>query len=278
MIASEPTVVVDRTFQLGENPLWDARRQTLFWTDIDAGELWRLDPKAKKAECFYTGPKVGGFTLQSNGELALFRTSDIALIDPDSPSAVRTLTEIANPNAARFNDVQALPDGSAYAGTIAARPGSGGLYHVGTDLKVRELFLGTDVSNGMALLDQGRSLLWTCSSTKRIVRFERDPATNALANPQDLYRTTPREGIPDGLSRDVEGRIWSARWEGSCVVLHAPDGVVIDRLSVPTLRVTSVCFGGEDLSTLYITTSQGPVYAARTKTKGSEEPRSSFSH
>lgn len=276
MIASTPRVIVDRTFKLGENPLWDAARSALFWTDIDAGELWRYDTKTSKAECFYKGPKVGGFTLQRDGNLALFRVDDIALLDPDNPANVRTIAEFHDPDAARFNDVQALSDGSVYAGTIAATPGSGGLYHVGTDLTIRSLFKGTDVSNGMAVFDEGRTLLWTCSTSNRIVRFNRDPVTNELSAGKDLYRATPEEGTPDGLTRDIEGRIWSARWEGSCVVVHAPDGRVIERLPVPTERVTSVCFGGPDLAMLYITTSEGPVYQARTDTFGSEEQKSSL--
>ena len=276
MIAGTPRVIVDRTFKLGENPLWDAMRGLLFWTDIDAGELWRYNPKASKAECFYEGQKVGGFTLQRNGDLSLFRVNDIALIDPDNPEHVRTIAEFRDPDAARFNDVQALPDGSVYAGTIAATASSGGLYHVGTDLTIRSLFKGTNVSNGMAVFDEGQTLLWTCSTSNRIVRFNRDPLTNGLINGSDLYAATPDEGTPDGMTRDVEGRIWSARWEGSCVVVHAPDGRVIERLPVPTRRVTSVCFGGPDFATLYITTSEGPVYEARTDTFGSEEPKSAL--
>lgn len=274
MIAGTPRVIVDHTFKLGENPLWDARRGVLFWTDIDAGQLWRYDPKASKAECFYTGPKVGGFTLQRGGDLVLFRVDDIALVSPENPTYVCTIAEFKDPDAARFNDVQALPDGSVYAGTIAASPGSGGLYHVGTDLTIRSLFKGTDVSNGMAVFDEGRTLLWTCSTSNRIVRFNRDPDTNDLTSGLDIYQATPDEGTPDGLTRDIEGRIWSARWEGSAVIVHAPDGGVVERLPVPTERVTSVCFGGPDLSTLYITTSEGPIYEARTKTFGSEEPKS----
>lgn len=274
MIATTPRVIVDHTFELGENPLWDPRRSLLFWTDIDAGELWRFDPATRKAVCLYAGPKVGGFTLQRDDTLALFRVDDIAILDPDTPKHVRTIATFDDPDAARFNDVQALHDGSVYAGTIAANPGSGGLYRVGTDLSIRSLFKGTDVSNGMAVFDEGRSLLWTCSTSKRIVLFDRDPKTGELTSGTDLYQATPDEGTPDGLTRDIEGRIWSARWDGACVALHASDGRVLDRLPVPTDRVTSVCFGGTDLATLYITTSEGPIYESQTNTFGIEEPRS----
>ncbi|HED54487.1 MAG TPA: SMP-30/gluconolactonase/LRE family protein [Phycisphaerales bacterium] len=266
-------VVVDHRFELGENPLWDDRRGVLFWTDIDAGELWRYDPKADQAERIYRGPKVGGFTLQDNGSLLLFRVDDLAIFDPDSEAGASPMTPFEDPLAERFNDVIALPDGSAYAGTIASRPSSGGLFHVGLDGTIECLFRGTDVSNGMAVLDAGRGLLWTDSTAGQIVRFTRDPETNRLSGSTTLYQSTQNEGVPDGLARDRRGRIWSARWDGGCVAVHAPDGEVIGRIEVPTSRVTSVAFGGDDLATLYITTSQGPVYALAPEVRGFTELR-----
>jgi len=274
MIADTPKIIVGREFKLGENPLWDDRRGVLFWTDIDAGELWRYDPKTESSTRFYQGPKVGGFTLQHDGKLALFRIDDIAILDPDQPDEVEVIAPFDESNVARFNDVLATPEGSVYAGTIAAKPGLGGLYRVGTDLSIRELFLGTDVSNGMAIFNEGRSLLWTCSTSNRIVSLIRDPADDSVSDPETIYRTTPDEGTPDGLCRDIEGRIWSARWDGGCVIIHDPDGSPLEKIPVGTPRVTSVCFGGSDLSTLYITTSEGPVYAAATSTKGLIENRS----
>ncbi|RNC81713.1 MAG: SMP-30/gluconolactonase/LRE family protein [Phycisphaera sp.] len=273
MSPAEPRIIVDRQFELGENPLWDDRRKLLFWTDIDTGELWKYDPKTETAERFYEGPKVGGFTLEVDGKLALFRVQDIVLINPDHPEEVEPLAHFHNENVARFNDVMALPDGSVYAGTIAARSGSGGLYHVGLDLSIRELFLGTDVSNGMALPDE-HSLIWTCSSSRRIVRFSRDQKTNAVNKPVDLYTSPEEEGTPDGLCLDAEGHIWSARWDGSAVIVHGPDGSPIRKVHVPTTKVTSVCFGGDSLTTLFITTSRGPVYAMDTDTHGLLENRS----
>ncbi len=273
MNMAEPRVIVNREFKLGENPLWDDRRKLLFWTDIDAGELWKYDPNTQKAERFYEGPKVGGFTLEEDGKLALFRVEDIVLIDPDNPEKVEHLTYFREENAARFNDVMALPDGSVYAGTIAAKSGSGGLYHVDLDLSIREFFLGTDVSNGMALPDE-HSLIWTCSTSRRIVRFSKDQKTHAVSQTANLYTSPEEEGTPDGLCLDAEGHIWSARWDGSAVIVHAPDGSPIRTVHVPTTKVTSVCFGGDSLTELFITTSQGPVYALDSGTQGLVENRS----
>lgn len=273
LVTGDVRVLVDHQFQLGENPLWDEVRRKLFWTDIDAGELWWADADGGNATRFYTGPKVGGFTLEASGRLALFRETDIAIIDPESPKDVRSIASFDEPNAERFNDVLALADGTVFAGTIAARDGSGGVYHVSRDLLIRERFLGTDVSNGMALPSAG-ALIWTCSTRNRLISCAHNTDTHELTPESTLYQASDEEGTPDGLALDAEGRLWSARWEGHRVVVHDPDGQPTGMVEVPTSRVTSVCFGGLDLKTLYITTSEGPVYAVETLTSGRVENRS----
>jgi sugar lactone lactonase YvrE len=54
---------------------------------------------------------------------------------------------------------------------------------------------------------------------------------------------------------DSEGYLWNARWGGSCVVRHAPDGSIDRVIEVPVSQVTCPAFGGPDLKTLFITTA-----------------------
>ena len=46
-------------------------KAVLYWTDIDGGTLHRY--RNDRHEVIYTGEKVGGFTLQDDGSLLLFR-------------------------------------------------------------------------------------------------------------------------------------------------------------------------------------------------------------
>lgn len=59
------------------------------------------------------------------------------------------------------------------------------------------------------------------------------------------------------MTVDSAGHIWSARWEGGCVVEYDADGTELGRFDVPTEKVTSVAFGGPDLDSLYVTTAGG---------------------
>jgi D-xylonolactonase len=258
-MVTSPTarLLVSTRNQLGENPLWDAARQTLFWTDITAGELHAWREGMTKERPIYTGPSVGGFTLEADGALLLFRVNDLARFDPTTGDCrpVRTFTD---GGTQRFNDVIADPVGRVYAGTIGRTKDSGGLFRFDPDGSVHPLFRGTGVSNGMGLSPDGHTFYWTCSTSNQIFAFDYDPATGELTNRRVLHAANAEEeGTCDGLCVDVEGNLWSARWDGHRIRCHTPDGKVVAEIVVPASRVTSCCFGGSNGTTLFITSARG---------------------
>ena len=69
-----PKLLIDRRSQNAEGPLWHTIEQRLYWTDIPAGQLFRYDPTTQAHEQIYDGESVGGFTVQSDGSLLLFKS------------------------------------------------------------------------------------------------------------------------------------------------------------------------------------------------------------
>ena len=271
MKSTEVEPVVDQTFELGENPLWFDERSVYLWTDITAGRLWEYDRGTGAVRCRYQGPPVGGFTIQHDGSLLLFRVDDIAVLDPGD--GVRVVAPLEDDRAVRFNDVIAAPDGSVLAGTIGRDDSSGGVYHLARDGTLRPLFHRTGISNGMGFSPDTGAWYWTCSTTRSIWRFDYDGAVD-VGSGRKIFESD--DDVPDGLTVDGEGRLWSARWDGSSVVCHDPDGRVLGCITVPTPKVTSVTFGGPDLDELLITTSGGPVYRCRPGARGRPEFRSAI--
>lgn len=258
-MATSPTarLLVSTRNQLGENPLWDAGRQTLFWTDITAGELHAWREGMTKERPIYTGPMVGGFTFEADGMLLLFRVNDLARFNPANGEC-QPVRKFTDPGMQRFNDVMADPAGRVYAGTIGKDKDSGGLFRFDPDGSAKLLFRGTGCSNGMGLSPDGKTFYWTCSTTNKIFAFDYDAASGELANRRLFYTAAAEdEGTCDGLCVDAEGYLWSARWDGHRLRRHAPDGKVVAEISVPASRVTSCCFGGDDLQTLFITSARG---------------------
>ncbi len=65
------------------------------------------------------------------------------------------------------------------------------------------------------------------------------------------------EGVPDGLTLDGDGYLWSARWDGDRLFRYTPEGEEVLRLRLPSKKVSSVTFGGEDYTDIFITTAGG---------------------
>jgi sugar lactone lactonase YvrE len=73
---------------------------------------------------------------------------------------------------------------------------------------------------------------------------------------QRVWLQVPEEaGVPDGMTVDAQGSIWSARWDGSALYRYTPEGSEQLRIPFPARKVSSAAFGGAELSDLYITTA-----------------------
>jgi len=91
------------------------------------------------------------------------------------------------------------------------------------------------------------------SPRREIVGFAYDPDTGRLGNKRTVAHV---DGIPDGSCVDSDGCIWNAVWEGYRVERWSPTGKLLDAVEVPVCKPTCCAFGGNDLDTLYITTSR----------------------
>lgn len=249
------TTLLNENCELGENPLWNVQDGSLYWEDIDGCKIHRFNLASGKHQVIYHGERVGGFTFQANGDLLLFRIRDLALLRPDGQ--VKVLCEYFDEGMERFNDVMADPEGRVYAGTIGITPDSGGLYRVDQDGTITLLFRGSGCSNGMGFSPDLTKFYWTCSTRRRIFEFDYARSSGALSRERVFYQATPDEGIPDGMTVDNAGHIWSARWDGYAVIHHGPDGKVVEKFSFPVAKVTSLCFGGPNLDQFFVTTAGG---------------------
>lgn len=243
--------------KLCENPLWNPTEQALYWTDILSGRLfshsWAGGPPVR----IYQGPVVGGFTLQKDGTLLLFRENDIAVLNPGENEAVSRI-EFSHSGSTRFNDVIADPEGRVFAGTIGKTPESGGLFRVDRDGSLVQVASGTGCSNGMAFSLELDFFYWVCSTRRRIFKFPYSRATGALGEPVVFHQGSESEGFPDGLTMDSEGNLYSIRWGASQygLMVFNPEGTVIHRQEIPPKASSSLCFCGPDLQQLAITSAE----------------------
>jgi D-xylono/L-arabinono-1,4-lactonase len=250
----QPELIADYQCHLGENPLWHLMERRLYWTDIVRGILFRYDPATGTHEPCYSGPPVGGFTVQADGALLLFMARG-AIAKWRDGRLDYIIEEIPDERQSRFNDVIADPIGRVFCGTMPTPTRPGRLYRLDPDGKLHLLFEGIGISNGMGFTLDRRRMYYTDTIARSIYLFDYDSQTGALTNQRVWVRTPEGAGGPDGMTVDAQGFVWSARWEDSSVYCYTPDGVEERRIEFPARKVSSVTFGGNDLSDLYVTTA-----------------------
>ena len=109
----------------------------------------------------------------------------------------------------------------------------------------------------MAFTPDGRGFYWTCSTTRRIFLADYERATGAVTHRRLFYAAPDAEGIPDGMSVDSSGDVWTTRWDGQAIYRLSPRAEIVERVELPVPKVSSLTFGGPNLDVAYVTTAGG---------------------
>lgn len=247
-------LISDQATQIGENPLWHPAEKRLYWTDILSGRLFRYNPDINETETFYHGDPVGGFTFQADGSLLLFmQRGKIALWRDEVLTPL--IDEIPVERESRFNDVIADPRGCVFGGSMPTSTSGGRLYRLDRDRSLHPLIENVQISNGLGFTPDRKHLYYTESEAHKIYLFDYDKATGEISKQRIWKDFSAETGVPDGMTVDSEGCVWSARWDGGAIFRYTPDGELLQKIDIPAKKVTSLCFGGDDLHDLYITTA-----------------------
>lgn len=253
---SQPELIANYHCETGENPLWHPMERRLYWTDIPGGRMFRYDPATNTHEQVYQGRPVGGFTIQQDGSLLLFMDRGAVACRRDGVMST-VVEEISREREFRFNDVIADPRGRVFCGIVDDNGQKGRLYRMDPDGSLSVVVENIGCSNGMAFTEDQKRFYYTDSLAYEIYVFDYDVETGAISNQRVAARFSENDGMPDGATLDAQGRLWSALWDGFAVVRLGEDGSVAERIELPTGKVSSVTFGGDDLKDMYITTAGG---------------------
>ncbi|BCG97472.1 MULTISPECIES: SMP-30/gluconolactonase/LRE family protein [unclassified Mesorhizobium] len=240
---------------LGEGCNWSASDQSLWWTDIEAKSVFRWDDKRRVAavrqlpnRAAFVFPRArGGFVLGFPKSIVVtdLTFSDFSQLAEIEPHLAQT----------RVNDAAIDPYGGIVLGTYneRSREPVGSVYRLAPDGEIVTLFGGVAAANGLAFSPDGRIMYFTDTTDGTIRRFAVAPQFASLAEIGPLAGPNVAPGSPDGAIVDIEGGYWSARLRGGCVVRIDRNGQLTDRVDMPSMAPTCVALGGEDLSTLFIT-------------------------
>ncbi len=284
--------------KVSEGPAWDG--SGLLYTQIFRSRIMRYDPASGQLSIWRENTNYcNGLTFDAEGRLYGCEGG----ATPDSRRVVRyepdgTTTVLAdNFEGKRFNipnDIVVDPDGSIwftdpfYEG--AAGPWSGDRSH--KDLPHDSVYrLDPKPDGGYSLhrvtFDTTRpnGLLFSLDhKTLYVAQSGREPtekrnlwaypvkADKSLGEKEVLHDFGAHRGI-DGMRLDTEGNIiaccgWEVSGPGPLMYVFSPSGEVRETHPVPCTRPTNCAFGGEDLTTLYVTSIEGHLFRARTERVG----------
>src|ERR1035437_106509 len=254
--ATQAECIADYCCETGENPLWHPLEERLYWCDIPNGRIFRYDPASGIHEKCYDGRPVGGFTIQSDGSLLLFMDRG-TIANWHDGRLVEVLAEIEAERSSRFNDVIADPRGRVFCGTMSSDEKKGSLYRLNLDGSLDVVLNNIGCSNGMAFALDQKSFYYTDSFAREIYIFDYDIEDGTISNQRIFAGFSESDGLPDGATLDAEGCLWSALWDGACVVRLNSSGQIDQRISLATRKASSLTFGGENYKDIYVTTAGG---------------------
>ena len=115
---------------------------------------------------------------------------------------------------------------------------------------------GMSVANGLAFSPNGTTMYLADSPTRRVDAFDLDPATGAISDRRTFVQLLDGEGFVDGATVDSEGGYWLANVAAGALRRYRPDGTLDRIIALPFSNPTKPAFGGSDLRTLFVTSTQ----------------------
>lgn len=209
-----------------------------------SGEVLAVTPDGEREVMARVAPRTLPFSIDwlPDGRLLVVDGSQRLLLRQEPDGNLETVADLTGLGSAPFNELVVDVAGNAYV-----NGGPGVVVRAGPDGGVREVADGLQWPNGMALVDDGRTLVVADSGAEQLVGF--DIAEDGDLSTRRVWASL--EDAPDGICADADGAVWVASVPGRYCVRVREGGEVLD-----TVAVDRGCFacmlGGADGRTLFI--------------------------
>jgi sugar lactone lactonase YvrE len=250
----------ERRDVLGEGLLWSAREGAVYWVDILSRRLNRLT-LADEAVASWEMPDVIGWVIERQdapGFIAGLGKRFVRLsLDP---LTIEDLAAPDEPEGNRVNDAKADAAGRIWAGTMpfgCDKP-SGAVYRIDPDGTAAVVARDFTIPNGPAMPAEPGYMLQTDTDLGTVFRYPVND-DGSLGERSVFVRFEAGWGSPDGMTFDADGGLWVACWGGSAVRRFSPDGKFDRLIELPASQITNVCFAGEGLDRMFVTSAAEDV-------------------
>jgi gluconolactonase len=264
-------------FGFTEGPLWHPDG-FYYFVDIRANTLHRITP-GKPPEIVRENTGEGnGTTFDLQGRLVMCEGAHRRVTRMSPDGRIEALVDrYEGKRLNRPNDVVCKSDGSVWFTDPSLRVPFAerempyaGVYRITAD-GVTTLMADCEYPNGLAFSPDERMLYVANTRWAQYIHaFELDASGRVLR--RRIFAEMPsdddKNGVPDGMKVDVEGRVYCTGPGGTWV--FTPDGKRLGIIQTPEVPA-NLCFGGPDLRTLFFT-ARTSVYTLRVNVPGQPHP------
>ncbi|XP_042869417.1 regucalcin-like [Penaeus japonicus] len=263
---------------LGEGPHWQPDLEALLVVDVFGKAIRRHFVRSGRLQVLHIDD--GGEAKTVTMVIPIEGSQDLYLISVGNRiCVVRWRTEDPDEHTVRprvlrdtkdshFNDAKCDPSGRLWVGTMGPQDEAGeitqmfagALYRLDHDLTFKKCVDRVSCSNGLSWSPDRKTFYYIDSEAFSVDAFDYDDVTGNISNRRtvlDYAKTGFGGDIPDGMTSDIDGNLWIANFRGSKVICVDPvKGRVTRQVDLPSKNVTSVCWGGPDYATLYVTSGK----------------------
>ncbi len=279
-------LILDCQNVLGEGVQWSTELQRLYWVDIHGAKLLSCDEFGQNLIVHDLDERLCAFAFDPDGHiLGAFASGFYRLNTKTFERELIQSFEAELPNT-RLNDGRCDRVGRFVCGGYdegTEKPLSSVVSY--QDGHTKTIIQGVTCSNSIGFSSNGQRMYFADSYTKDILCYDYDQTTGTVSNKRTFVTLNEDEGAPDGSVVDADDSLWNAQYGGGRVQQFLQNGSRGKCIKLPVPNVTCVCFGGENLDKMFITTARenlstdelktypasGGLFMVQTNTKGRTE-------
>ena len=250
---------------LFEGPTWSSG--ALVYTNVTMGGAFRLDPATGETVCVIPYRKgMGGLALaQDGGYVVSGRTVALKRGGTGETVSLAPGADI-EPDLRGYNDLTIDPSGAVIVGSLGigslspssmtgheAVPetgrGTGAIWRISRSGREK---VASDIAhpNGVAVSPDGGFAYVSDTLRHAVMRFR---ISGDKWTDRETFASFPGAHT-DGLALAADGSVWVALASSGQVAVLEPSGSVRSMYQFETSLLTSLCFGGSGLRTVFVTT------------------------
>jgi sugar lactone lactonase YvrE len=265
---------------LGESPFWHPAEKMLYWVDIPGKKIHRATLDGAVVENWEMPTEPGCIAPAKRGGLVIALRDGIYRAAHWQAELVKIASVNYDTTTTRFNDGKCDTSGRLWAGSMfePRTQRLAALYRLDSrdavahkkppkfDIVQKDAIL----ANGLGWSPDNKTIYWADTVDGLIHAWDWNEDTGAMSNKRVFQKFEPKpagwtvdntmgvdfQGRPDGCAIDTQGNYYIAMYDGQRILKFAPSGKLLADIPTPTRCTTMPCFGGDDMKTMFITTSR----------------------